>query len=97
MQPFGVQATKRGSAAHSCPRFAGCSPSTSLSTLMVSMTRCCAICFGTGNCTRIPSTRASALSSRTRPSSASSDVSADSLWSNVAMPASAAAFVLLRT
>ena len=65
MQPFGVQATKRGAPAHRWPRFVGCSPSTSLSTLMVSMTRFCEICFGTGNCTRMPSTRASALSSRT--------------------------------
>ena len=74
--PKGVHGVSACSPDTNRPALAGLRPSTSLLGSIVSMTRCCEICAGTGNCTNMPFTAGSAFNARTLSSSTSSGVSA---------------------
>ena len=52
--PNGVQGRKRGWPAASSPRFSGWKVSTSFVGRMARITAASSMCFGNGNCTRIP-------------------------------------------
>ena len=97
MQPQGVQGRKPGSPVISSPAERVEKPSTSLRVEIASITRCGLMCFGSGICTRMPCTLASAFSAAMRASSSVS-VSAASYFSNSERtPLSAQALTLLRT
>src|SRR5215213_3454894 len=78
----------------SLPTLTGWKPSTSLSGRMWLMTVSGSICFGSGICTRIPSTVSSALSCSTSARSSACDVVDGSRIVSPAIPASRDAFSL---
>ena len=60
--PFGVQGSVQGCFCHNAATLSGWKPSTSFALSMAAITFSSSICFGSGNCTRIPSTSGSAFS-----------------------------------
>ena len=77
--------------------FNGWKPSTSFSCAMASITFGSLICFGRGNCTRIPSTESSAFSSAILPSNSASGVSSGNLMVVFLMPTTSQALALFFT
>ena len=67
-QPSAVHGANPGSPLASRPALSGWNPSTSLSGSMAAMILSASICGGSGNCTKIPFTRGSALSCEIRSS-----------------------------
>ena len=96
-QPSGVQGTRPGKPEASRPALIGVSPSTSLSGSMLSITAFSSSPPGSGNWTRMPSTAGSALSASTSAMRSACAVSAGSLCSKLAIPASSVALPLERT
>ena len=77
-QPFGVQGTNSGSRPFMLrrPMLSGWNPSTSLSRPIAPRISASSRCFGSGSCTRMPSTRGSALNPRTTASTSACVASA---------------------
>ncbi len=96
-QPSGVQGTKPSVPIESLPTLAMWKPSTSLSGSIASMIAASTMPAGSGSCTRMPSTPASALSARTSLSTSSCRMSAGRRCSIESMPAARVALPLLRT
>ena len=96
MQPFGVHGMNCGVRPFitSWPIFIGWKPSTSLFRLIRSSTACSFSPLGSGNCTRMPLTTGSALSSRTNVSTSACVAVAGSRCVIEPIPASSHAFPL---
>lgn len=77
---------------HKRPTFFSLKPSTSLVQLIASHIRRSSTCFGTGNCTSMPSTPSSAFRSLIMSNSSLSLTSVDRRLVSVVMPTSAAAY-----
>ncbi len=96
-QPSGVQGAMAFCPVARRPTLAMVKPSTSLAGSMASMTASARIWAGSGSWTRMPCTAGSAFSRATSASRSASGVSAGSLCSKEAMPASRVCRPLLRT
>ena len=94
IMPFGVQGSVQGCFCQRAATLAGWKPSTSFFTSMAAITLSSEICFGSGSCTRIPSTSSSAFSSAIRASSSSSVMVASRRIVEFLIPTSADAFAL---
>ena len=97
MIPCGVHGTIDSSFCSNFPKFTGWNPSTSFSGTIASKTASVSMCFGRGNCTKIPWMLASWLSLFTYSNNSSGVVSSARRITFEWMPTSVAARSLLRT
>ena len=94
MMPFGVQGSVQGCFCHRAATLSGWNPSTSFALSMAAITLSSSMCFGSGSCTRMPSTSSSALSCAMSSSSSCSEMVSGLRMVVLRIPTSAEAFAL---